>query len=645
MCGFVGFIDPKGLRADAPAVVAAMSDGLIHRGPDDRGSWLDPDAGIALGFRRLAIVDLSDAGHQPMVSASGRYVIAFNGEVYNHLELRSHHAGRDVRWRGRSDTESLLAAIDHMGIGPTLTATVGMFAFALWDREERCLTLARDRMGEKPLYYGWQGGTFYFASELNGLRPSPGYAPGIDRNAVASYLRYGFVPAPYAIDEGMHKLLPGSYLTIDPLNRGRVPDPIRYWSVRDAFERGAAAPFGGDDAEATDALVGLLQRSISLQRVADVPLGAFLSGGIDSSVVVALMQQEGGTPVRTFTIGFTEPAYDESGFARAVAAHLGTDHHELVVAPHEVHELIQHLGRHYDEPFGDPSALPTLLLASLARRHVTVALSGDAGDELFGGYDRYRHAQRSWDRVKWLPSPLRRPTGSAARAMAAAARRLETQLPRSARLHRLAQQGRSLHAALTDDTINDLYAEQASLWKFPCDHVRPPCAEPPSVHIDRDWQLRSGTALDQMTYSDMTTYLTDDILVKVDRAAMAFSLETRIPMLDHRIVEFAWSLPTHLKQRPTGDKHVLRSVLARYVPRALTDRPKKGFGVPLGSWLRGPLRAWADDLLSERRLHEAGLLRPQGVRQVWASHLGGTMDRHHELWPVLMLQLWMDRRR
>jgi asparagine synthase (glutamine-hydrolysing) len=642
MCGFVGFLAADVSDVSTPSVIRAMADRLHHRGPDDAGVWVDADAGVALGFRRLAIVDLTEAGHQPMVSASGRYVVVFNGEIYNHMELRSALGSDAPPWRGRSDTETLLAAIDRWGLERTLTAATGMFAFALWDRQMRHLSLARDRMGEKPCYYGWHGGRFFFGSELGAFEAHQDFRPTIDRGAVAAFLRSGFVPAPSTIFEGFHKLPPGTTLHVDP-TQPTPSEPRAYWSLREAVERGRAAPFDGDDEEAVDALHGLLDRAIGLQRVADVPLGAFLSGGIDSSLIVAMMEaQRAGVPVRTFTIGFSEPAYDESGYARAVARHLGTEHHELTATPEDALALVPSLAACFDEPFGDPSALPTLLLAELARQHVTVALSGDGGDELFGGYGRYRDAQRAWRHVQRIPHALRGPVRGGASLLTTIADRWSPVGPTTDRVH---QRGRSLRAALGDSTINGLFVEQGALWKEPCSHVVGACVEASSVATDPRRQLRSGSTLDQMTYADAASYLPDDILVKVDRAAMHVSLETRIPLLDHRVVEFAWSLPAHLKQHPGGDKQLLRRLLRRYVPDALIERPKMGFGVPLGAWLRGPLKEWASDLLATGRLRDEGLLHPEGIQRAWDRHRSGDSDVRYQLWPVLMLEAWLDHRR
>jgi asparagine synthase (glutamine-hydrolysing) len=641
MCGIAGFFAPGSLPADAAGVARAMGDRLRHRGPDMRDEWLDPQAGIALAFRRLAIVDLTPAGHQPMTSADGRWVIVFNGEIYNHGVLRAEleAAGRAPAWRGHSDTEVLLAAIVAWGVEKAIRSTVGMFAFALWDRESRALTLARDRLGEKPLYYGVQDGVLLFGSELKALQAHPNYRAGIDRDALALLLRVGYVPAPWSIHQGIRKLPPGTMLRL-----ARPADveaaPVAYWSVRDAALAGAQAPLALDDAEAVDMLDQLLRQSIQGQRMADVPLGAFLSGGIDSSTTVAIMQALSPTPVRTFTIGLPDAALDESAEARAVARHLGTDHTELTVTAQEAQRVIPQLPTLYCEPFADASQIPTFLVSRLARRDVTVALSGDAGDELFGGYDRYRWARK----VASAPLALRRLGGAALRSLPAEAwsallAPVAPLLPGELRAGNRADRLRKLATVLGARSDDEVYRQMVSFWP---DGASPVLAghEPATAFTDppaalRDFEMR-------MMLLDLRTYLPDDILVKVDRAAMASSLETRVPLLDHRIVEFALRLPLHQKVRAGQGKWVLRQLLDRYVPRALVDRPKKGFGIPIHEWLRGPLRGWAEDLLSEERLRRGGFIDPAPVRALWRQHIEGGSDWGYRLWPVLMFEAWRD---
>ena len=642
MCGIAGFFAPTRLAPEAAAVAQAMGDRLQHRGPDGRDEWLDPDAGIALAHRRLAIVDLTPAGRQPMASADGRWVITFNGEIYNHVELRGRleNEGHAPAWRGHSDTEVLLAAIAAWGVETAIQRTVGMFAFALWDRQQRALTLARDRLGEKPLYYGVQGGVLLFGSELKALQAHPNYRAAIDRGALSLLLRLGYVPAPWSIHAGIRKLLPGTLLRL-----ARPSDvdaaPVAYWSVQDAAVAGARAPLALEDADAVEQLDQLLRQSIAGQRMADVPLGAFLSGGIDSSTTVAVMQALSPTPVRTFTIGLPDPSLDESAAARAIARHLGTQHTELTVTGDEALRVIPRLATLYCEPFADASQIPTFLVSQLARQQVTVALSGDAGDELFGGYERYRWAQG----IARVPLGLRRAGGAALRALPAQAwsallAPVAPLLPRELREGDRADRLRKLATVFGARSNDELYRQIVAFWPAgasPASAATEPATAfaeaPPGLN---DFETR-------MMLLDLRTYLPDDILVKVDRAAMAASLETRVPLLDHRIVEFALRLPLRQKMRDGQGKWILRRLLDRYVPRNLVDGPKKGFGIPIHEWLRGPLRAWAEDLLSEERLRSAGYIDPAPVRAVWQQHLAGRGDWGYRLWPVLMFEAWRDR--
>jgi asparagine synthase (glutamine-hydrolysing) len=641
MCGITGFFSPGALSPDAAGVARAMGDRLQHRGPDARDEWLDLQAGIALAHRRLAIVDLTPAGAQPMTSADGRWVIVFNGEIYNHPALRRQleHEGRAPAWRGHSDTEVLLAAIVAWGIEAAVRRTVGMFAFALWDRRSRALTLGRDRLGEKPLYYGLQGGVLLFGSELKSLQAHPNYRATIDRGALALLLRLGYVPAPWSIHDGIRKLPAGTLLRLArPADADA--EPVAYWSARQAAVDGARDPLALDDTEAVDTLDRLLRESIAGQRMADVPLGAFLSGGIDSSTTVALMQAQSGTPVRTFTIGLPDASLDESAAARAIAAHLGTQHTELTITAEEALRVIPRLPTLYCEPFADASQIPTYLVSQLARREVTVALSGDAGDELFGGYDRYRWAQQ----IAAVPLAVRR-TGSAvlgalpAEVWSALLAPVSPLLPHELRVGDRADRLRKLAAVFGARCDDDVYRQIASFW--PTDASPATAAlEPPSAFSEASPPLRDFES--RMMLLDLRTYLPDDILVKVDRAAMAASLETRVPLLDHRIVEFALRLPLHQKMRDGRGKWILRRLLDRYVPRALVEGPKKGFGIPIHAWLRGPLRAWAEDLLSEQRLRSGGFIDPGPVRCLWRQHLEGRSDWGYRLWPVLMFEAWRD---
>lgn len=647
MCGLAGVLVPRQASTDLlSGAVSAMTTALKHRGPDSGDVWLDGAAGIALGHRRLAILDLSPAGTQPMHSASGRYVIVFNGEIYNHLELREKLQGFD--WRGHSDTETLLAAIETWGIEASLVRLVGMFAFALWDRASRELTLARDRIGEKPLYYGWQGAALLFGSELKALSAYPGWKGEMDRNALALFMRYGYVPLPHTIWRGIRKLLPGSYLTLvaeEP--RAILTVPTFYWRAGEVASRSIQTEL--DDGKAIQELDAHLRRAVAGQMIADVPLGAFLSGGVDSSTIVAVMQAQSTRPVRTFSIGFTEADYDEAAYAKEVAAHLGTEHTELYISPTDAMAVIPRLAEMYDEPFGDSSQIPTHLVAAMARRHVTVCLSGDAGDELFGGYNRYFWGRSIWRRVGQLPRLLRYGAGRLIASVSPSEwDRIGRGLPRrwrqptlGDRLHKLAS---VIDAADPDEFYRRLVSQQREPESLVIGANDVPIwadeeAETFSSHF------RGGNFTERMMFHDLVGYLTDDILTKVDRAAMAVSLETRIPLLDHRIVEFAWSLPLSMKIRNGQGKWLLREVLYRYVPKDLIDRPKQGFGVPIDSWLRGPLRDWAEDLLDDARLSREGFLRSEPIRKKWHEHLSGKQNWQHWLWNVLMFEAWLSASR
>jgi len=567
-----------------------------------------------------------------MISASERYVIVFNGEIYNHLELRKELelAGSPIAWRGHSDTETLLAAVDRWGVETTLSKSVGMFAFALWDRRQRSLILARDRLGEKPLYYGWQGDVFLFGSELKSLTAHPAFMAEIDRSVLGLYMRYGYVPAPYSIYRSVFKLMPGTMLQISAAKpRGILPEPRPYWSLRQAVERGAADPYRGSDTDAVCDLEAHLKRAISLQRVADVPLGAFLSGGVDSSMVVALMQTCVSSAVKTFTIGYQEQAYDESGFARAVATHLGTDHTELHVTADEALDVIPRLPGLYDEPFGDSSAIPSFLVSTFARRHVTVALSGDGGDELFGGYSRYQRTADIWRVIRRIPYPAR---SVAARGICAL-RRLGSGSAADERGARAA-----LYLSAT--TLNECYDAQVSRCPDTHELVRGGFIGRRNIAVDDAPRWR-GRPIDEMMYADSARYLPDDILAKVDRASMAVSLEVRVPMLDHRVLEFAWRLPSAMKVRHRQGKWLLKRLLRRYLPAELIERPKMGFGIPVGRWLRGPLREWSETLLSEDRLRTEGYLNPEAVRSRWRRHLSSDLGESDTLWQILAFQAWI----
>ncbi len=646
MCGIAGFLCPPGAMGENALrdLAQGAAAQLARRGPDDEGLLVEPESGIALVFRRLAIIDLSQAGHQPMASACGRYVMVYNGEIYNYRDLRADLEAAGERFRGHSDSEVLLAGFARWGLVPTLERANGMFALALWDRERRRLHLARDRMGQKPLYYGRIGRSLVFASELKALHHHPDFDGGLDRGALALYLRHGYVPAPHCIHPGLRKLPPGHWLELSAESDVESLAPQAYWSVQQAAQAGQARPFRGDTAAALESLDELLRDAVRLCLVSDVPLGAFLSGGIDSSMVVALMQAQSERPVRTFSIGFEEAGFNEAGYAAEVAAHLGTEHSALTVTPDEAQAVIPDLPRIYDEPFADVSQIPTFLVSRLARERVTVSLSGDGGDELFGGYTRYLVA-RSLNRWQGrLPAPLRRLAAGAITALPVEAwdglcRTAGRLLPER---RRVGQAGHKLHKlarVLAAEGPADLYQRLVSLWQEP-GLLLPGVAEPATLATrPEDWP-RLGAYSEQLFLLDSLSYLPDDILVKLDRASMAVSLEGRVPYLDHRVVEFSWSLPLDFKLRGGQGKWLLRRLLARYLPERLFERPKMGFGVPIGAWLRGDLRDWAEALLDERELAEAGLLDAKAVRRAWQQHLAGRHNWQYQLWAVLMFEAW-----
>lgn len=658
MCGITGFITAQGANAEAlSATVRTMADSMVHRGPDDAGAWADSDAGVALGHRRLSVVDLSPAGHQPMSSGSGRYVMVYNGEIYNHLALRTEleASGSLPPWRGHSDSETLLASVAHWGLEATLTRCVGMFAIALWDRQARTLHLARDRFGEKPLYYGWVGRfsdrAFAFASELKALRAYPGFANPVNREALAQYFRFSYVPAPLSIYHDVYKLEPGTILSIPWLSKDlRI---TRWWHLADAVRAGQENRID-DEQQAVDLLEQSLSDAVRLQSLADVPLGAFLSGGVDSSTIVALMQQQAARPVKTFTVGFEEAGFDESPHAEAVAQYLGTDHHALFVNTNEARQVIAYLPQIYDEPFADSSQIPTFLVSKVAGERVAVALSGDAGDELFGGYNRYFWGPRVWDRLAWMPLPARQGIGHLLSAVPGRAWDFVGGALNAVRgnqgVIRLGEKAHKLARRLdTVRNMDDLYRSLVSEWEDPAQLVRTenggPVLEPRSLLDDALPDMGVDHSQLRMMYWDSISYLPDDILCKVDRAAMANSLETRVPFLDHRVVETAWRLPLNMKIRDGVGKWALRQVLYKCVPKDLIDRPKAGFAIPVGQWLRGPLRDWADALLNPIRMEHEGYLRPEPVHRIWQQHLKGTHDHTAKLWAVLMFQAWLERQR
>ena len=636
MCGFAGVLSAS-VNAHDEAHLRRMRGALDHRGPDDNGLWLSPDEGLSMAHTRLAVLELSSAGHQPMHSDCGRFVLAFNGEIYNHLELRQTltRTGNAPDWRGGSDTETLLAAIVSWGLEAALKASVGMWALALWDRRSRELSLARDRAGEKPLYFGWQGDAFLFGSEPAALARHPACKREIDRSAVVSLLRYKNIPAPQSIYRGIGKLRPGRWLRLSM----EQPEPVEtvYWSAQQVCA--VAEPFAGSRQEASVRTETLLRHAIEGQQLADVPVGAFLSGGIDSTLVVALMQELSDRPVRSFTIGFEDAAFDESPFAARIAKHLGTDHTELRVGDVEARAEIPGLARVWSEPFADSSQIPTLLVSRLARQQVTVALSGDGGDELFAGYNRHVLTHGWWPRLSHWPFWLRATVATAILAVRPGLwNQLGAVLPIGSRLSILGDKLHKAAAVMDAPSVDALHRRLLSHWPDPTALV-PNAVESETVFDD---ELPSLDPVQRMQLRDFLGYLPDDILTKVDRAAMSVSLETRVPYLDHRLVEWAWSLPAGLNIEGGLGKRVLRDIVYRRVPRRLLERPKMGFGVPLADWLRGPLRDWAESQLAEDRLRRDGLLDPAPIRAAWSRHQSGRRNEAYRLWDVLMLNNWLD---
>ena len=659
MCGIAGVVGESSRDA---ALLSRMAGAIAHRGPDDQGTWIDVDAGVGLANRRLAIIDLSPHGHQPMHSSDGRYVLTFNGEIYNHAEIRAELDARGATpeggWRGHSDTETLLEAIATLGLEAALSRSVGMFAFALWDRKDRVLRLVRDRFGEKPLFYGWIGRDFVFASELKALRIHPRFDGEIDRRAVGLFASRTYIPAPLSIYRGLFKLEPGCILQIDltaaarPLSEAPPIDHSsdglavsRYWSYRDVLRAGLEDPLE-DEAEVLEQLERAIARAVESQSIADVPVGAFLSGGIDSSTVVGLYQKYSSQPVRTFTIGFEEKAFNEADYAREVARHFGTEHHERIVTAQETREVIPKLPYMYDEPFADSSQIPTYLVSRFAREQVTVAISGDGGDELFGGYKRYFTTGRLWSKLKLLPAPIRAAAGASL-----------GRLPPSAwdRLGGLAAGDRlppyfgmkvrkALLTVAGARNLDELFLTFLDEWSGGTSPVRGNEAAAGLCSFDLDLGPSAPDVL-RMMYCDATSYLPDDILCKVDRASMAVSLEVHAPFLDHRVAELAARIPIEMKIRGGKGKMILRKLLYREAPSELFERPKTGFGIPVGQWIKGPLRDWADDLLDSRSMQSEGWLDPMPIRRRWEDHLSGKRDSTQALWAILMFQAWLREQR
>ena len=649
MCGITGSFDPHAGRntQDLTGITRRMSLTLTHRGPDDMGVWIDPSAAVALGHRRLSIIDLTAEGHQPMVSSTGRYVLTYNGEIYNHPEIRAElKAVGSIAFRGSSDTEVMLAAFECWGIKESVLRFNGMFAFAVWDSVTRTLTLARDRAGEKPLYCGWMQGAFLFGSELKALRAHPAFHAEIDRGALALFIRHGYVPGPHSIYRRIWKLPPATILEIDAASDQSSFRPEAYWSAEAAAVDGIRNPLPPGDEAATDRLDAILTDAVEIRMTADVPLGAFLSGGIDSSTVVALMQKVSTRPVKTFTLGFREAGYDEAADAARIAKHFGCDHTEFYVEPAEARDIIPLLPALYDEPFADSSQIPTYVVSKLARKHVTVSLSGDGGDELFGGYTRYQWAPSIWERMNRIPAGPRLAlarllTGIPYGVGSAVSGAVNALLPAAAKVSNPGDKLQKLADLLGAESPKALYLNLVSQWNHPEMLVRDAQEPPTRLSGAGDWNTREEF-LNGMMLLDSLTYLPDDILAKVDRASMGVSLESRVPLLDHRVIEFAWHLPHNLKIRQGVTKWLLRQVLYRYVPRELVERPKSGFGVPVHVWLRGPLRDWAETLLDADRLWREGFFNPGPIRAKWAEHLSGRCNHSAQLWTVLMFQAWLE---
>ncbi len=648
MCGIAGFVVNHESKLDLTSITKKMADMISHRGPDDSGVWVDETSQVAFGHKRLSILDLSMAGHQPMNSKCCRYTLIFNGEIYNHKDIRiklQETSASLLDWKGHSDTETLLAAIVNWGVEKTLNECVGMFAIALWDRDEEILTLARDRLGEKPLYYGWQNNTFMFGSELKALKVHPDFIGEIDRNSLTLFLRYNYIPAPYSIYKGISKLSPGSFLQF-PIKNKELISVTPYWSLTQVAVNGQRKPLNCSDGEAVSLLENCLGDAIEDQLIADVPLGAFLSGGVDSSLIVSMMKDRSTKPIKTFTIGFDESEFNEAGHAKEIAKHIGTEHSELYISPQDALDVIPQLPQLYDEPFADSSQIPTFLVAKMASSEVKVVLSGDGGDELFGGYNRYLWSRSIRNKTSWMPKSVLHGLGyTLGKISTPTWDRINNStsglIPSQ---YRVAKMGDKIHKVARQLTVNtdfDLYRGLVSQWQNPADIVIG--GNELDLQITEEGIEKISEDIEhRMMFMDTSTYLPDDILCKVDRASMGVSLEARVPLLNHNVVELAWQMPLHMKIRDGQSKWVLRELLYRHIPKKLIDRPKQGFALPIDAWLRGPLREWAESLLEETRLKNEGFFHPRPIRIAWEEHLKGN-NMHNQLWGILMFQAWLEK--
>jgi len=643
MCGITGFIDNSKTISNDKLLNLALKMGkeIAYRGPDSANAWADEKKGISLAHRRLSIIDLSTAGNQPMASSCGRFVMVYNGEVYNTEDLRVNFIkqGR-TEYRGSSDTEVILEGFSLFGIRSTIEHLIGMFAIAVWDRNLNQLTLVRDRIGIKPLYYSLQNGKFIFGSEMKALYAHPNFKSNINKDAMAAFLRHNYIPGPHTVHKTAQKLQPGCLLTING-NLENKPIIEKYWSMEDVVKAGHAKPFSGCEMDVVNQLDVLLSDSVKRCMVSDVPLGAFLSGGIDSSLVVALMQKQSTRPIKTFSIGFNEEGYNEAQHAAIVAKHLGTDHTELYVTPEEARDVIPKLAKMYDEPFSDSSQIPTYLVCAMSKKHVTVALSGDGGDELFAGYNRYFQSQNIGGRINKLPMWIRK--GSAQLIQTFSPAFWDTIFGFVPKFKRPVQAGDKMHklASILCEDEDGFYRNLISHWNN-SEEIIPGSIEPKGLVWDPTVRDFAPDLVERMRYLDTCTYLPDDILTKVDRASMAVSLEVRVPILDHRVAEFAWSLPTSMLIKNGQGKWPLRKVLYRYVPRNIIERPKMGFGVPIGDWMRGPIKEWAESLLNPEAIKNHGILNPGPIWQKWQEHQAGDRNWQYYLWDILMLQAWCN---